>query len=123
MNHSLVKVQREELESGLKQDCFLRPHEKHTSFKAVSHFKAKMNVQQKTQRASLVPLLTIPDKPLQAKLAVHNILEECGAEVIDSNDPRAVYSGWGNKIFPLVFKPLNSDPSVDDSSDDAIGQP
>ena len=80
-----------------------------------------MNKQQKTQRASLVPLLTIPDKPLQAKLAVHNILEECGAEVIDSNDPRAVYSGWENKIFPPVFKLLKSDPSVDVSYDDTIG--
>ena len=120
-NLTLVKEQREELESDLKQDNSLKPHEKHTSFKAVSDFKAKMNKQQKTQRASLVPLLTIPDKPLQAKLAVHNILEECGAEVIDSNDPRAVYSGWENKIFPPVFKPLKSDPSVDVSYDDTIG--
>ena len=90
------------------------------SFNAVSHFKAKMNVQQKTQRASLVPLFTIPDKSLKAKLAVHNILEECGAEVIDSKFPRAVYSGWGNKIFPPVFKLLKCGPNIDINYKDTI---
>ena len=47
-NLTLVKEQREELESNLKQDNFVKTHEKNTSCKAVCHFKAKMNVQQKT---------------------------------------------------------------------------
>ena len=95
-NLTLVKEQREELDSDLKQDNSLKPHEKHTSFKAVSDFKAKMNIQQKTQRASLVPLFTIPNISVKAKLAVDIIQQECGAELMDINDYRATFCGWCN---------------------------
>ena len=40
---SLVKEQREELESDLKQDEFLKPLGKQASFKTTFDFRAKMN--------------------------------------------------------------------------------
>ena len=44
---SLVKDQREKLESDLKQDEFLNPFEKHARYKAAFHFRAKRNAQQR----------------------------------------------------------------------------
>ena len=57
----LVHEQREELESDLKPDVFLKPLEKQASFKGTFDFRNKMNAQQRAQRAALVPLFTIVD--------------------------------------------------------------
>ena len=51
-------------------------------------------------------LFMIPAKAVKAKFTVDDILKWCGAEVIDSDEPRAVYYGWGNEFFLPVFKPL-----------------
>ena len=56
-------------------------------------FRVKRNAPQRTQRALLVPLFTNPDNYLKANLSVNFIIEECGADVVDSKDPRVAYVG------------------------------
>ena len=84
---SLVKEQREELESDLKKEEFLNLLEKQASFKATFDFRAKMNTQQRAQRATMVPLFTIPDKLVKIKISVDAIWGECGTKVLDCTDP------------------------------------
>ena len=55
-NLTLVKIQREEMESDCREDDFLKVHEKHPSYKAAFNFRTKMHTQLKTQRAWIVPL-------------------------------------------------------------------
>ena len=40
---------------------------------------------------------------MRAKLLMDAILEECGAEVVDSKDPKVACAGWGDKIFHPSF--------------------
>ena len=60
-----------------------------------------------------MPLLRVPDKAVNTKLLVDDILEVCGPEGMDSDDPRAVYSGMSNKVFPAEFKLLKRGLAVD----------
>ena len=71
---SLVKEQREQLDTDLKEDEFLKPLEKQASFKTTFDFRVNMNAQQRAQRAAMVPLFTIPDKSVKTKLSVDAIL-------------------------------------------------
>lgn len=71
-----------------------------------------MHTQSKTQRATIVPLLMAGDKAVKAKNQVDDILEECGAVVVDDDNAKVVFTGLGNNSFSLVFKPLNWSPTV-----------
>ena len=66
----------------------------------------------RTQRASLVPLFMAADKAVRVRGLVDDILEECGAAVVDDDNPRVVYTGLGNEVFPVVFKLLKCGPIV-----------
>ena len=77
------------MESDIKQDELLEPLEKHASFKTAFDFRAKINAQQRAQRAVMVPLFTILDKSVKTKLLVDAILGECGAEIVDYMEPSA----------------------------------
>ena len=37
---------------------------------------------------------------------------------MDNDDPRAVFTGLGNKVSPPVIKPLKHGPTVDDNCED-----
>ena len=95
-NFILVKSQREELESDLKQNDFLKVHKKHPSYKAQFDFRTKMHAQSKIQRALIIPFLMATDKAVKARILVDEVLQDCGAAVIDDDDPKAVFTGLGN---------------------------
>ena len=90
------------------------PFEKIAGYKAAFDFRAQINAEQRAQRATKVPLFTIPDNSVKTRLLVDIILGECGAEV----DPSANYVGWGSDISPSVFRPLKHGPTVEVSYED-----
>ena len=49
-----------------------------------------------------------------------NILEDCGDKLVDSNDPRVVYTRLSNEVIPLVYKPLSRGPAIEVSYKDSI---
>ena len=62
-----------------------------------------MHTQLKTLRALIVPLLMAADKAVKARNRVDDILEECGAAVIDNDYPKVVFTGLGNESFFLCL--------------------
>ena len=62
-----------------------------------------MHDQLKTQRALIEPLLMAADKAVKANCLVDDILEECGAGVMDDDNPKTVFTNLGNKTFFPVF--------------------
>ena len=49
-----------------------------------------------------------------------DILEECGAAVIDYDNPKVVFTGLGNKTFSPVFKTLKRGQTIDNNIVDSI---
>ena len=109
----LVKDQREEIKSDLKQDKFLKPFQKQAIFKAAFYFSAQMNAQQRAPRTLFVPFFIIPNTSGKTWLSLEAILEECVAEVIDKEEPSMTCIGWGGDIFPFVFRLLKHGPTVE----------
>ena len=103
----MIPEQREELESDLKPDKFLKPLEKQASFKAAFDFINKMNAQQRAQRTALVPRFTISDVEVKTKLQVGDILGEYGDAVIDKRDPKVTFVGSGYETSNAIFRPLH----------------
>ena len=79
-----------------------------------------MHAQSKSQRASIMPLLMVADKAVKARNQVDDVLEECGAAVVDDDNPKAVIMGLGNESFFPVFKLLKESPTVDIDYADSI---
>ena len=52
-----------------------------------------MNAQQRAQTTALVPLFTLSDVAVKAKLQVDDILGEYGAAVVDKKDSKVTFVG------------------------------
>ena len=58
-------------------------------------------------------LLIAADKAIKANNLVDDVLEECGAGVIDDGNPKVVFMGLGNKSFSPVFKLPKQGPTTE----------
>ena len=64
---TLIPEQRQQLESDLYVEPFLREHERKSSFKQAFDFKTKIFGSLKGQRTSLVPLFKLLDRLVEVK--------------------------------------------------------
>ena len=109
---TLIPKQREELESDLVQENFLKYFEENFIYKASFEFKTKMFASMKSQRTSLVPLFRLTDSVTQVKQRVDETLDISGAVVVPESNPEAGYTGSGEEDVPIIFKPLLAPPQV-----------
>ena len=79
-----------------------------------------MYAQTKTQRASLALLFMAAEKAVKVRNQVDDILEDCGAAVVDDDDPRVVLTRLGNKFSSPVFEPLKNSPTIDINYEEVI---
>ena len=71
--------------------------------------KNKMMASIRSQRTSLVPLFKLRGAVTRVKMQVDDILDGSGVIVVPDDDPKVVYSGWGEEAaVSAVFKPLQS---------------
>ena len=96
-NLTLIPEQKQELESDLVMENFLKDYEKVPGYKASFEFKNKMFASMRSQRTALVPLFKLGDKITRIKHEVEDTLDSSGAVVLTRDDPEAGYSGWGGK--------------------------
>ena len=64
---TLIPEQRQQLESDLYMEPFLKEHERNPFFKQAFDFKTKMFGSLKSQRTSLVPLFKLFDRLVEVK--------------------------------------------------------
>ena len=63
----------------------------------------------RSQRTSLVTLFKLRCAVTRVKMHVDDILDGSGVIVVPDDDPKVVYSGWGEEAaISAVFKPLQS---------------
>ena len=90
-----IPHQRQELESDLSQESFLKDHEKNLAYKQVFDFKNRMFQSLKTQRTSLVSILKLTDLVTDIKHRVDEALDMSGAIAASQEHPESRALGLG----------------------------
>ena len=70
--------------------------------------------------ADLVPIIMVADKAVRTKQQEDDILEECGAEVMDIDHPRPVYTGLGKPLQHGLIAGINYKDSIVMDNQDII---
>ena len=60
------------------------------------------------------------EQAVKASSQINDILEACGAAVMDNDNPTTVFTGFCNEVIPPELKPLNLDPTVDITYENTI---
>ena len=102
-----------ELESDLQPDEILREYEQTPGYEPVFKFKAMLQAQKRSQCASLILLFIMANEAVRIKEKVDNILDGCGAIVVEEDHPKAVFPRLGQEPISEVFRPLLYGPHVD----------
>lgn len=119
-NLTLITDHKNELESDMYQDEFLKEYGYMPSYKPHFELKFKMNASLISQTTSLVALFKLPDEVTKVKIQVDGRLDVCLAEVVGEDHVDACFSGWGDKDIPVLFRPLQSLPVFNLSSNDQL---
>ena len=108
-NLTLILEQKRELESDLVQESFLKDFETVPCYEDSFQLKNKIMASIRSERTSLVPLFKLRGAVTRVKMQVDDILDGSGVIVVPDDDPKVVYSGWGEEAaVSAVFKPLQS---------------
>ena len=98
---------KDNLESDLYLEPFLKEHEKNPSYKQAYDFKTKMFGSLKAQRTSLVPLFKLLDRLVEVKQQVDDTLDMSKAVVAPVGYLGVAHNpGWGEENVPAIFRPL-----------------
>ena len=110
---TLIPEHRQQLESDLYMEPFLKEHERNPSFKQAFDFKTKMFGSLKSHRTSLVPLFKLLDRLVEVKQQVDDTLDMSKAVVAPVGLPDVGPNpGEGEDNVPAMFRPLLSSPKV-----------
>ena len=104
---TLIPEQRQQLESDLYMEPFLKEHERNPSFKQAFDFKTKMFGSLKSQRTSLVLLFKLLDRLVEVKQQVDDTLDMSKAVIAPlGNADVAPNPGWGEDDVTAMFMSL-----------------